>query len=74
MAITGHRSTDAVRMYKKISVAQEEEASDILQGTKQILQVKDEQPPKKFKEDKDNFKNDTVPVFNFSSCTVTINN
>ena len=76
MAITGHRSTDAVRMYKTISVTQEEEASDILQGTKQILQVKDEQPPtyKKFKEDKDSFKNDTVPVFNFSRCTVTINN
>ena len=51
MAITGHRSTDAVQTYKKISAIQEEEASKIIQCTKQILEVKDdEQPPKKLKE------------------------
>ena len=66
MAITGHRSTDAVRTYKKISTVQE--ASKIIQQTKQILEVKDEdeQPPKKLKVDKDN-----NTVYNFSGCTVT---
>ena len=77
MAITGHRSTDAIRTYKKISTAQEEEASKILQGQKIEKNKKVEQAPKKFKEAKEITENkgtDSLHVYNFSGCTVTIHN
>ena len=70
MAVTGHRSKDGVRTYKKISRAQEEEASDILQNNCKKAKIADD--------DKENLPPHVASkpsglTYNISGCHITIN-
>ena len=79
MAVTGHRSVDGVRAYKRISIDQEEDASKIIQRKKEKVD-----PPVKEErcladvETKENDRqtannNSNACMFNFSNCNVVIN-
>lgn len=71
MSITGHRSSNAVHLYKKISVEQQERISNLLQTDS--LQDK--------KCENNDYNKENVPTsstndqasFIFNSCNVTIN-
>ena len=72
MGITGHRTTNAVRLYKEISQEQEENSSKILQVAKKV------KPPSEEGEDgmttklltSSSMNLSSVPVYNFTSCSV----
>ena len=82
MGITGHRSLDAVRVYKKVSGDQEEQASKIVQMKKATVEKKNILMVET-KENQELVANAiTIPadipkpasnMFNFSNCHVTIN-
>ena len=88
MSVTGHRSIDAVRVYKKISCEQEEELSKMIQhkSSKQdmispasVEYARDqESKPKKFKQEKgmdvECGQSNAVPIYNFSNCHVEFHN
>ena len=80
MSVTGHRSVDAGRMYKRVSHNQEEQLSKIIQGNKRPSNEYPEEGSKqnkrvKVEENKENVKPETssTPVFNFAGCSVTFN-
>uniref|UniRef100_A0A1X7VA36 ZMYM2-like/QRICH1 C-terminal domain-containing protein n=1 Tax=Amphimedon queenslandica TaxID=400682 RepID=A0A1X7VA36_AMPQE len=69
MSVTGHRSTDAVRVYKSMSHDQEEAMSKIIQNRVEESQQKTEQN----KENEGQMAK--VPnMFNFSNCNVVFRN
>ena len=70
MAVTGHRSVEAVRIYKEMSDEQQEKISETIQAK--------EAPRKKFKMDPEEQEESAVDnlkgaKFNFSNCTVNFN-
>lgn len=74
MSVTGHRSTDAVRLYKEISDEQK-------RHMRQVLQLKNEEDicEREVKSDTESHLADKVdlnenkPVFHFQDCQVTVN-
>ena len=83
MSITGHRSYNAVRVYKEISHEQEEETSKIIQREKRVkvdnaaeeIEIPCLAKPEILKvvcEAKE-FQNNP-PIFNFNSCNVVFHN
>ena len=85
MSVTGHRSKDAVRVYKTMSRDQEEDLSEMISVNKKVKEfvVKEKENArddkvvdKKKIVDKENIVENIskTPVFNFSNCTVTFNN
>jgi hypothetical protein len=63
MSITGHRSTKALRIYKKMSEKQEKELCDMIQPKK----MKTTEPEEAGDKTKDK---DLGPSFNFNSCNI----
>ena len=75
MAVTGHRSKDGVRVYKKMSEDQEKELSQILQSSKKPKIEKEMAVVDKVAKEKENLPpvaDSSGSSFNFSGCTVTI--
>ena len=75
MSVTGHRSTDAVRVYKKISHEQQEEVSDVIQAKKSKT-THEEDDFAEGKEPGPTQSTDTRSSknFTFTNCTVNFNN
>ena len=73
MAKTGHRSTDGVRSYKRVSKEQLELISNVVQGGS--LEKKPKLEPTT--EDANNVKplmdKENVPTMHFRDCNITIN-
>ena len=65
MAVTGHRSIDAVRVYKEMSHEQEQELSKVIQPQSKKPKTDDEKKEK---------SKDKHQTYNFTSCNVVINN
>ena len=79
MAITGHRSKDGVRLYKKMSEDQEKELSEILQSSAKKAKCEKELEDVHVElENKENIcplsrKDSSGSSFSFNGCSVTIN-
>ena len=75
ISVTGHRSTDAVRVYKKISHEQQEEVSDVIQAKKSKI-THEEDDFAKGKEPGPTQSTDTRSSknFTFTNCTINFNN
>ena len=69
MSVTGHRSTDAVRIYKSISHDQEQVMSKIIQNRKE-----ESQPKTKENKENEGQEANNPNMFNFSNCNVVIHN
>ncbi len=76
MERTGHRSLEGVRSYKRTSVPQQEGLSDILNGNSSALAIPTSSNSVQFSQQSLNnvaVQVNRPPVFNFQSCSVTIN-
>ena len=71
MSVTGHRSVNAVHIYKEMSDEQQQEISDKIQAKYQT-ENKENEPPKlkKVKLEENELCNKIVPTFTFNNCTV----
>ncbi len=83
MSITGHRSKDGVRAYKRMNIKQEEELSDMLQNTVATAQKRPRLKIEcaEFGDNKENVPDEvqkqdqgSAGHFNFTGCNVTFNN
>ena len=68
MSITGHRSSNAVRLYKTVSLEQEQKLSNMLKSGSATSIDKENKDCNSLTDDT------TKPTFLFNFCTVTINN
>ena len=73
MAVTGHRSKDAVRIYKQTSVEQEESVSKILQSAPKKIRSEGTIQVTPSVEETVTVTRPT-PVYHFNNCNVTFNN
>ena len=72
MAVTGHRTVNAVRAYKEISLEQQQKVSDLIQS-KPIITEKEVLANEIKEDDKKEATQCASTTFNFSSCSVTVN-
>ena len=70
MNVTGHCSTNAVWLYKEISQEQQEKSSKILQMAKKVKLSQEGEDDKPVKLMASSSMNSSVPVYNFTSCSV----
>ena len=76
MNVTGYRTTNAVRLYKEISQEQQEKLSKILQMAKKVKlsQESEDDKPTKLVASSTINSSTSVPVYNFTSCSVVFHN
>ena len=74
MSVTGHRSVDGVRSYKKISDKQLQATSDILQLKKGNIKLNEECDKENEKPQERDLEVTKGAMYSFTSCTVNIYN